>query len=104
MAAMRKLKAVRSIVRPDRRDDYLQRWREYARSAQASGAKVWLYEDQALPGRFFEFTEHEAAAGREADLERAFQLAELRRCCVRREGDDILYREVVCEEPDEPRS
>ncbi len=97
MPGIRKLKAVRSIVRPDRRDEYLQHWREYVRSAGAAGAKVWLFEDQALPGRFFEFTEHEVATGREADLERAFQLAELRRCCVRREGDDILYREVVLE-------
>jgi hypothetical protein len=53
-----------------------------------------LFEDQALPGRFIEFTEHQAAEGMEAVLDSAFERAELRRSCVRRDGDDALYREV----------
>ncbi len=59
------------------------------------GAQVHLYEDQVLPGRFLELSEHVAAAGMEGELERTLQGAELHRCCVRREGDEILYRPVV---------
>ncbi len=97
MGKVLKLRAVRVIVRPDRRDEYLERWREYARASEAVGATVRLYEDQALPGRFLEFTEHVAVAGAEGELERALRSAELRRCCVRREGDDVLYRQVAFE-------
>lgn len=98
MAEVRKLRAVRAIVRPDRRDEYLQRWRQYAEAAEAAGAQVRLYEDQVLPGRFLEFSEHVAAVGAEAELERSLRSAELHRCCVRREGDEILYRPVAFEE------
>lgn len=98
MGKVLKLRAVRAIVRPDRRDEYLERWGEYARASMAAGATVRLYEDQALPGRFLEFTEHVAATGAEGELERALRSAELRRCCVRREGEDILYRHVAFEE------
>ncbi|UCC48544.1 MAG: hypothetical protein JSV41_13980 [Gemmatimonadota bacterium] len=95
MPGVRKLRAVRAIVRPDRRDEYLGCWRRYASAADAAGARVQLFEDQVLPGRFLELTEHEAAQGMELALERAVQEAELRRSCVRREGDDVLYREVT---------
>jgi hypothetical protein len=95
MRGVRKLRAVRAIVRPDRRDEYLERWRRYASAAEAAGARVQLLEDQVLPGRFLELTEHQAAKGMELALERAVRHAEVRRSCVRREGDDVLYREVT---------
>jgi hypothetical protein len=94
MVEIRKLKAVRAIVRPDRRDEYLERWESYARAAKAAGAEIRLFEDQALPGRFLELTEHRAAKGMEGALESALEAADLRRACVRREGNDVLYREV----------
>ena len=97
MPEIRKLKAVRAVVRPDRRDEYLNRWARYAATAKAAGAQVWLFEDQTLPGRFLEFTEHMAAKGMEGKLEEAVVQAQMRRSCVRREGDDVLYREVVWE-------
>jgi hypothetical protein len=97
MSGIRKLKAVRAIVRPDMRDEYLESWKDYVRSAKAAGAKVLLFEDQVLPGRFLELTEHIAAKGMEGALEAAFAKAQLRRCCVRRDGDDVLYREVSVE-------
>jgi hypothetical protein len=98
MSGIRKLKAVRAVVRPDKRDDYLKRWKTYAGAAKAAGAQVWLCEDQVLPGRFLEFTEHKAAAGMEGVLEGAFREADVKGACVRREGDEVLYREVVLEE------
>jgi hypothetical protein len=94
MPGIRKLKAISAIVRPDLRDEYLERWGSYSQAAKAAGAQVWLFEDQALPGRFLEFTEHQAAEGMEAVLDSASERAELRRSCVRRGGDDVLYREV----------
>lgn len=94
MSGIQKLKAVRAVVRPDQRDEYLERWKTYATAAEAAGAEVWLYEDQALPGRFLEFTEHEAAEGMEGKLEGAFREADVKGVCVRREGDEVLYREV----------
>jgi hypothetical protein len=94
MSGIQKLKAIRAVVRPDKRDEYLERWKTYAVVAEAAGAQVWLYEDQVLPGRFLEFTEHQAAEGMEGKLEGASERAELRQVCVRREGDDVLYREV----------
>ncbi|KPK80843.1 MAG: hypothetical protein AMS25_08565 [Gemmatimonas sp. SM23_52] len=94
MPGIRKAKAVRAIVRPDRRDEYLERWRRYASAAAAVGARVRLLEDQVLPGRFLELTEHQAGEGVELALEQAVQAAELQRSCVRREGDEVLYREV----------
>lgn len=63
MPGIRKLKAVRATVRPDRRVEYLASWRRYARQATGAGAQVWLWEDQVLPGRFLELSEHEAAEG-----------------------------------------
>jgi hypothetical protein len=98
MAGIRKLKAVRALVRPDLREYYLERWEGYAEAAKAAGAQVWLFEDQLLPGRYLEFTEHMAAEGMEDALAAAFREAGLTRPCVRRDGDDILYREVVLEE------
>ncbi len=94
MAAIRRTRAVRVIVRPDRREEYLDRWRTYADAVEAAGARTSLYEDQVLPGRFLELTEHTVAKGTEAVLRKAFQLADLKRSCVRREGDDVLYRNV----------
>ncbi len=94
MAAIPKARAVRVIVRPDRREEYLERWKTYAKAAKAAGAKVSLYEDQVLPGRFLEFTEHTVVKGIESALSKAFQLAELKSSCVRREGDDVFYRKV----------
>ena len=97
MPEIRKLKAVRALIRPDQRDEYLERWTGYAGAAKATGAHVWLFEDQMLPGRFLEFTEHMAAEGMEGKLEAALGEAEVRRACIRREGDDVLYREVSWE-------
>jgi hypothetical protein len=94
MSGIRRLKAVRAIVRPDKRDDYLERWKKYAEAAKAAGARVRLFEDQVLPGRYFEFTEHQAAEGMEGKLRAAYREADVKRACVRREGDDVLYREV----------
>jgi hypothetical protein len=88
------LKAVRAVVRPDKRGEYLESWTEYAGAAKAVGGQVWLFEDQMLPGRFLEFTEHKAAEGMEGKLEAALAEANVRRACIRREGDDLLYREV----------
>ena len=95
MSGIRKLRAVRAIVRPDKRDDYLERWKAYAGAVEAAGARARLLEDQVLPGRYLELTEHEAAEGMEGRLEAASERAELRQACVRREGEDVLYREVV---------
>lgn len=95
MAGIRKLKAVRALVRPDRRDEYLEGWKGYAAEAKAAGAQVRLFEDQVLPGRFLEFTEHIAAEGMEDKLAAAFREAGFTKPCVRRDGDEILYREVV---------
>jgi hypothetical protein len=97
MPEIRKLKAVRALVRPDQRDEYLERWAGYAGAAKATGAQVWLFEDQMLPGRFLEFTEHMAAEGVEGKLAAALAEADVRRVCIRREGDDVLYRDVVLE-------
>ena len=94
MPGIRKLKAVRAVVRPAQRNEYLEDWAKYAEAARAAGAQVRLLEDQALPGRFLELTEHVAAEGMESALESAARGAGLRRSCVRREGDDLLYREV----------
>lgn len=94
MTQIRKLRAVRAIVRPDQRPLYLERWKRYARAAEEAGAQVRLLEDQALPGRFLELIEHDAAVGMEGELRRAGREAELRRYCVRREGEDVLYREA----------
>jgi hypothetical protein len=94
MPGIRKLKAVRAVVRPVQRGEYLAGWTRYAEAARAAGAQVRLLEDQALPGRFLELTEHVAAEGMESALDSAVREAELRRACVRREGDDLLYREV----------
>ena len=94
MPGIRKLKAVRAVVRPAQRNEYLEDWAKYAEAARAAGAQVRLLEDQALPGRFLELTEHVAAEGMESALELAARDAGLRRNCVRREGDDLLYREV----------
>lgn len=96
MPRITKLKAVRAVVRPDKREDYLERWKAYAGAAKAAGARVRLFEDQVLPGRYLEFTEHEAAEGMEGVLEAASERAALRKVCVRREGDDVLYREADC--------
>lgn len=85
---------MRAVVRPTQRGEYLERWSRYAASVQAAGAAVRLLEDQALPGRFLELTEHTAAEGMESLLESAAREADLRRYCARREGDDLLYREV----------
>ncbi len=95
MPRITKLKAVRAVVRPDKREDYLERWKAYAGAANAAGARVRLFEDQVLPGRYLEFTEHEAAAGMEGVLEAAYREARVKGVCVRREGDEVLYREVV---------
>jgi hypothetical protein len=61
MSGIQKLKAVRAVVRPDKRGDYLDK----------------------------------AAEGMEGKLEAAFREAGVKRVCVRREGDEALYREVI---------
>ena len=94
MSEVHKLRAVRAIVRPDRREAYLEGWKVYAGAAREIGAEVRLFEDQLVPGRFLELTEHVARAGAEGALVRAAQQAELKRLCVRREGEDLLYREA----------
>jgi hypothetical protein len=95
MSGIRKLKAVKALVRPDQREDYLERWKKYSEMAKTIGAQVWLFEDQMLPGRYLEFTEHKAAEGMEGKLEAASREADVRGACVRREGDEVLYREVA---------
>lgn len=95
MSEIHKLRCVRALVRPDRRREYLERWRSYAETVAAAGAKASLYEDQVLPGRFLELTEHVAARGMESKLEGAYGESGLRRVCVRREGDEILYRRLL---------
>lgn len=95
MGKIVKLKAVRVLVRPDRRERYMACWGAYSRSASELSARAWLFEDQALPGRFMEFTEFEAAVGMEGKLEAAYREAKLGEMCVRREGDDIMYRQVA---------
>ena len=95
MSGIRKLHAIRALVRPDQRDSYLSRWDIYRRAAAEAGARVWLFEDEVLAGRFLEFTEYTAAKGMLAALERAESEAELTRQCVRREGGDIVYYEVT---------
>jgi hypothetical protein len=92
MAEIIKLKAVKALVRPDRRDEYLERWNAYVEAAEAAGARVRLFEDQLLPGRFLELTEHTAAPDRDGRLDDAIRAARLRSVCVRREGDEVLYR------------
>ncbi|NIW35168.1 MAG: hypothetical protein GWN32_00885 [Gemmatimonadetes bacterium] len=92
MAERTRLRAVKAVVRPDRRDEYLRRWRAYVEAAEAAGARVRLFEDQVLPGRFLELTEHEAGPGQEGRLADAVRAANLRSVCVRREGDEVLYR------------
>ena len=92
MSEIHKLKCARALVRPDRREQYLERWRRYAEAVMAAGGKATLYEDQVLPGRFLELTEHVAAAGMESKLDVAFGESGLRGVCVRREGDEIVYR------------
>lgn len=94
MTEIRKLKAVRAVVRPTQRSEYLEGWDRYAVLARAAGAEVRLLEDQMLPGRFLELTEHTAATGMELALEEAARESDLRRNCVRREGDDLVYRDV----------
>ncbi len=59
-----------------------------------AGARARLFEDQMLPGRFLELTEHVAEEGMAAALERAVEEAGLRGLCVRREGEDVYYREA----------
>ncbi len=95
MGKITKLKAVRTIVRPDRRKVYMEAWNAYAGAVKERGVQAWLFEDQALPGRFMEFTEYEAGPGMEGLLEQAFQKAGVGAECLRREGDDLIYREVV---------
>lgn len=92
MGEIHKVRVIRALVRPDRREDYLRLWDRYSEAALELGAEVRLFEDQLLPGRFLELTEHVAAEGMEAALRQA--AAELRVACVRREGDDVIYREA----------
>ncbi len=101
MAGIKKLKVVRIVVRPDRRSAYTSAWASYAGEVKAHGGRAWLFEDQALPGRFVEFTEFEPGEGGEGGevgevpLVQTLQRdAKLWAFCVRREGDDLVYREV----------
>ena len=95
MSGPRKLKAVRAIVRPHEREEYLARWKGYSGALRSLGANAWLFEDQALAGRFMEFVEFRAAPGLEARLRDAFEASRLVEVCVRREGDELLFREVA---------
>lgn len=92
---VRKLQFVRVIVRPDRREEYLRRWTDYRGRAQALGARVWLLEDEVLPGRFLEVTEFEGGPGVDAALHDAAALAGLASACVRRAGEGERYRECA---------
>ncbi|MBI4539011.1 MAG: hypothetical protein HY704_05810 [Gemmatimonadetes bacterium] len=91
--AIRKLRVVRATVRPDRRGEYLERWAEYRRQVEAPGGRAWLFEDEALPGRFIEFTEYPGAPGMEGRITEAVARARLARLCARREGEGERYRE-----------
>lgn len=91
---VRKLQIVRALVRPDRRDDYIARWAAYRREAAVLDARAWLFEDEALPGRFVEFTEYFAAPGMAGRLKEAAARAGLAEVCARRTGADERYREA----------
>lgn len=97
MPGPRKLKAVRAVVRPHERSEYLARWWGFADGVRSLGANAWLFEDQGLAGRFMEFVEFRAAPGLEGRLRGAFEASKLGEVCVRREGDDLLFREVRSE-------
>ena len=94
---VRALRIVRALVRPDQRADYLRRWWAYVERGRALDARVWLFEDQALPGRFVEFTEYFAEPGMQARLHGAVTEAGLAEACVRRTGEHERYREVASE-------
>ena len=87
-------------MRPDCRSAYTSAWASYAGEVKAHGGRAWLFEDQALPGRFVEFTEFEPEEGMEGEeggvrlIQSLQRDAKLWAFCVRREGDDLLYREV----------
>ncbi|UCF18345.1 MAG: hypothetical protein JSU87_10335 [Gemmatimonadota bacterium] len=92
---LKRVKIVRATVRPDLREEYLGRWRRFAEAAAEVGARASLYEDFVLPGRFVEWVEYEASGATKGRIGEALQGADLRRACVRREGEDVNYREVV---------
>lgn len=94
---IRRLRIVRALVRPDRREAYLERWSAYARETRTLDARAWLFEDEALPGRFVEFTEYAAIPGLEARLWAALDRAGIPDECVRRSGAEERYREVGVE-------
>ncbi len=95
---VRKLRVVRALVRPDRRQEYLERWATHAREVSALGARAWLFEDEGLPGRFVEFVEYAGAPGMEAQLRDVVARAGLAAACVRRTGAEERYREVRLEQ------
>lgn len=89
-----RLRIVKALVRPDRRAAYLERWSAYIREMHPLDARAWLFEDEALPGRFVEFTEYLGAAGIETRLRAALDRAGVPEECVRRSGGEERYREV----------
>jgi hypothetical protein len=92
------IRAVRVIVRPDKRQEYLDRWQRFAEAAEVHGARVGLCEDLVLPGRFLELVDFGASQEIRSGLEDARRAAELEKSCVRREGDDLTYRRVERDE------
>lgn len=90
---VRKLRVVRAIVRPDRRDQYRERWAEYQGKVAEQGGRAWLFEDEVLPGRFIEFTEYTGGADTEAGIAQAMTAAGFAKLCVRRDGEGERYRE-----------
>jgi hypothetical protein len=92
------VRAVRVVVRPDKREEYLDRWQRFAGAAEEFGARVRLCEDLVLPGRFLELIDFEASQETMSKLEDARRAAELRSSCVRREGDDLIYRRIERDE------
>ena len=91
---IRKLRIVRALVRPDRRAAYLDRWADYAREMRSLDTRVWLFEDESLPGRFVEFTEYTTAPGLDARHRAALDRSRFAEECVRRSGAEERYREV----------
>ena len=90
---VRKLRVVRAIVRPDRRDQYRERWAAYQQKIVELGARAWLFEDEVLPGRFIEFTEYTGGADMETGIAQAMSAAGFATLCVRRDGEGERYRE-----------
>jgi hypothetical protein len=58
----RNLLCTRRVVPLDLLDDYLARWRDVTRAAQAAGARAWLFRRTGHDDHFQEFLEWESGA------------------------------------------